>query len=254
MEKNVMRSISLIIVIAFLFSCEEEKKQPTVDEIIATAIAEACSGNCEDATITFSFRDKDYRSERSNGRFQLERLFIDSIGRVRDVLNNEGFTRYVNDSVVTLVDSSERIFGDAVNSVHYFAQLPFGLNAGAAKKKLLGKDTIKGKPYYEIQVTFAEEGGGTDFEDEFLYWIHTEDFTVDYLAYRYHTEGGGIRFREAYNPRIIEGIRFVDYRNYKTDSLFIPLQQLDEKFEKGALPLLSTIETENVTVSLPKKN
>ena len=137
-----------------------------------------------------------------------------------------------------------------MNSVLYFAQLPYGLNAPAAKKALLGKATIKNKNYYEIGVRFSEDGGGTDFEDEFVYWINTETFTVDYLAYSYATDGGGIRFREAYNERFVEGIRFVDYNNYKPESLDVSLTELDGLFEQGALKLLSTIETEAVGVQL----
>ena len=52
------------------------------------------------------------------------------------------------------------------------------------EKEEVGEDEVEGETYYEVKVTFREEGGGTDFEDEFLYWIHKENFTVDYLAYR----------------------------------------------------------------------
>lgn len=92
--------------------------------------------------------------------------------------------------------------------------------------------------------------GGKDFDDVFMYWIHKQNFTVDYFAYKYSVEGGGIRFREAYNARIIEGIRFVDYNNYKPESKDVSLEKLDSLFEKGALKLLSTIETEDITVTL----
>jgi hypothetical protein len=137
---------------------------------------------------------------------------------------------------------------DAVNSVHYFAQLPYGLNEPAVVKELLGEAVIKNEPYFEIGVTFNQEGGGTDFEDEFVYWIHKENYTVDYLAYSYATNGGGIRFREAINPRTVGGIRFVDYNNFKPATLETPLTDLDTAFEAGKLKLLSKIELENVSV------
>jgi hypothetical protein len=61
---------------------------------------------------------------------------------------------------------------------------------------------------------------------------------------------GGIRFREANNPRIIQGIRFVDYNNYKIDDFTTDLCKLDELFVEGKLELLSTIKTEDVEVEV----
>ncbi len=143
-------------------------------------------------------------------------------------------------------------YSNSINSVHYFAQLPYGLNAPAAQKELVGETIIKGEPYFEITVKFTKEGGGEDYEDRFIYWIHMENYTVDYLAYSYTTDDGGMRFREAYNVREVSGIRFVDYNNYKPGSLDVALTDLDDLFEKGELILLSKIETESVGVVLGK--
>ncbi|HCV81559.1 MAG TPA: deoxyribose-phosphate aldolase, partial [Zunongwangia profunda] len=129
-------------------------------------------------------------------------------------------------------------------------QLPYGLNGDAVNKNLLGKDSIKGKEYYEIKVTFNQDGGGTDYEDEYLYWINTSTFTVDYLAYSYHVNAGGIRFRAAFNPRIVNGLRFVDYKNYAEDDLSTPLENLDALYEAGKLKLFSEIITEDVKVNI----
>ena len=71
----------------------------------------------------------------------------------------------------------------SVNSVHYFAHLPYGLNDKAVNKKLVGDAEINGMPYYQLKVTFSQNGGGTDHHDEFLYWIHKENFTIDYLHF-----------------------------------------------------------------------
>ena len=130
--------------------------------------------------------------------------------------------------------------------------MPFGLNNQAVQKKLIGEDSVNNKHYYEIKITFKEEGGGTDFDDVFVYWINKEDFTVDYLAYSYAVNGGGVRFREAYNPRVIKGMRFADYNNYKSDNEDVKLSELNNLFTNGDLKLLSKIETENVQVTLLK--
>ena len=116
-------------------------------------------------------------------------------------------------------------------------------------QKLLGETTIKGKPYYLVQVTFNPEGGGEDFEDVFLYWIHQKDFTIDYLAYSFEEEDEtSFRFREAYNARVINGIRFQDYINYSPEDNSIPLDSAESFYKKGKLEELSRIETEHPEV------
>ncbi len=245
-----MKTLSILFFTILLFSCKQKSPELTAHQIIDNAIMNACQGNCDHATIDFTFRGRCYVSNRSGGSFQLQRIIEDSTGVTLDVLTNDGFTRTKNNKVLQLEDSMIGRYANSVNSVHYFAQLPYGLQASAVNKELLGDASIKGISYHKIRVTFAEEGGGTDFEDEFVYWIHKDNFTVDYLAYSYATNGGGIRFREAYNDRVVEGIRFVDYNNYKPSSLDIPLTQLDMLFEKGELSLLSKIETEAIGVEL----
>lgn len=246
-----MRYVSLLIIIFVFAACNNGSDELSADEIVDRAIQNAGGERYNNAEIDFVFRKRKYRSKREGGKFQLERIMTDSLGnKVHDILDNEGLERYVNDRVVQLSDSMKTVYGNSVNSVHYFVQLPFGLNAAAANKKLIGKDSIGGREYYEVKVTFSANGGGTDHEDEYLYWIDTQTFKVDYLAYNFETNDGGIRFRKAYNPRIIKGIRFVDYQNYKYEDLSTPLSQLDSLFEARELELLSVIETEDVEVEL----
>ncbi|MDX1544452.1 MAG: DUF6503 family protein [Christiangramia sp.] len=242
----------LIFLFAFLLvSCTDNNGDLTADEIVDKAIENAGGDRYNNAEIDFVFRKRKYRSKREGGKFQLERIMTDSTGNeIHDILDNEGLERYINNSAVELADSLRRPIGNSVNSVHYFVHLPFGLNAPAANKKLIGKDSIGEREYYEVKVTFSQNGGGTDHEDEYLYWIDTKTFKVDYLAYNFETNDGGIRFRKAYNPRIIKGIRFVDYQNYKYEDLSTPLSELDSLFEARELELLSVIETEDVEVTL----
>ena len=250
-----MKILLIILIPVVLFSCKEvakvEKIQSlTAEQIIDEAIDNSCQENCERAQIAFTFRDRTYKSTWNKGKYQLERTKIDGENTIQDIIPNEGLKRYINEIETVVNDTMITRISDGVNSVHYFAQLPFGLNNQAVQKKLIGEDSINNNNYYEIEVTFKEEGGGTDFDDVFVYWIHKQDFTVDYLAYRYAVNGGGIRFREAYNARVINGIRFVDYNNYKPESKEIMLSDLDRLFIKGKLKLVSKIETENITVSL----
>lgn len=251
MRSNILHICSktskfLLLAAAFIvfISCEQQEKKLTAQQIIDKAIENAGGEKYKKADIEFQFREAYYTSSRNNGYYTFTRTIKDSIGEAKDVLNNEGFTRYRGESIEKLHDTLTTAFSESVNAVHYFVQLPYGLNDAAVNKELLGVDQVEGEPYYEIRVTFEQEGGGADHEDEYLYWIHKDNFTVDYLAYRFFVNDGGIRFREAYNPRTKKGIRFVDYENYKTDDLSTPLEELDELFEAGKLLKVSTIENE----------
>ncbi|TYB72483.1 deoxyribose-phosphate aldolase [Bizionia algoritergicola] len=220
----------------------------TANEIVKKAIKVAGGNKLDRSSYSFQFRDIQYHAARYNGYYSLIREFHkDSVGFVQDYIDNNGFERYIDEKQVMLADTTAAKLSASVNSVHYFAILPHGLNDAAVNKQLIGKVTIKDVPYYKIKVTFNEEGGGEDFEDEFIYWIQTKTFKVDYLAYSYQEEDGvGFRFREAFNERYVAGLRFVDYNNYKSEAEGVSVEDLDDLFEKQQLKLLSKIKLENI--------
>lgn len=245
-----MKYLTIFLAVLLFVSCQDKKEESSAKEIINKTIENAGGKKYRRATIDFKFRDHTYRSIRNGGEFQLERRITDSTGTYRDIISNTGFHRFRNDTLAKIPDSMAAKYSRSVNSVHYFAHLPYGLNDPAVKKELEGEAIIEGEPYYELKVTFRQEGGGADHHDEFMYWIHKEDFSVDYLAYKFLVNDGGLRFRKAFNERNIEGIRFADYENYTVEDFDTPLDQLDELYEEGRLKHLSTIETENVQVKL----
>ncbi len=225
-------------------------KTPEVQEIVDQAIAQSGGSTVENAQIQFKFRDYYYRAKRENGVRVFERCRDAACLLERDVLTSEGdFTRFRESAPIQVPDSMKQKYANSINSVHYFSVLPYGLNDPAVTKTLIDIHDVKGKSYYRVKVIFDEEGGGEDFQDQYMYWISTEDFTVDYLAYNYQVDEGGTRFREAFNERMINGVRFVDYRNYKPKTQFPPLTDLDAQFENNELILLSTIATENPEVT-----
>ena len=241
----------LVVVLIIMASCTSSEETSRAQQIIDEAIEKAGGENYEQANIEFIFRKTRYTSKRADGQYEFTRNITDSTGTTYyDVLNNEGFTRYYQDEKVEISDSLAGVYSESINAVHYFVQLPYGLNDPAVQKELLGQDTINNKIYHEIQVTFKQEGGGADHEDIYMYWIEKDDFTVDYLAYRFFVDDGGIRFRKAVNPRLVNGIRFVDYENYKTDELDTPLENLDDLFQKGQLTKVSQIENEILKVEV----
>ncbi len=244
-----MKFISLAFFLVLFHSCKQEKKQLTAQQIIDKTIEIAGGQKYDNAIIEFTFRDTKYSSKRYNGQFELTRSKTDSLGMVKDVLGNNGFQRFLNENMVVLPDSTAIKYANSVNSVHYFVQLPYGLNSDAVEKELVGQAQIKGQKYYEIKITFKQNGGGIDHEDVYIYWINQKDFTIDYLAYKYYTGEGGIRFREAYNPRTVGGLRFVDYKNYKIEPWeSVDLKSVGNLFNEGKLELLSDIKTEDISV------
>jgi len=239
----------LIIALFILTACKQKDSNLTAKEIIDKTIEKAGGENYDHSNIEFTFRNIKYTSTRNNGIFEFTRSFSDSLGNVKDVLDNSGFTRFFNGEKQKLPDTTATKYSNSLNSVHYFIQLPYGLNDKAVQKELVDTTEINGKKYYAIKVSFAQENGGSDHDDVYMYWINKKDFTVDYFAYKYYSGEGGIRFREAYNPREIGGIRFADYKNYKAEPWEnVELKDLSNMFENNQLELLSDIKNEAISV------
>lgn len=248
---SIMKYVLILTFSLLLFNCnEKQSKVIDADNIIKQSIVSSGGSRLDVSVVEFDFRDIHYKANRFSGKFELLRISKDSINVITDHLSNSGFTRYINDSLVSVPDSMSTKYAASVNSVHYFSVLPYGLDGKAVNKTYLNDIVIKGKSYHKIKVTFSQDGGGEDFEDVFIYWVNTETKKVDYLAYSYNeVDGKGFRFREAYNERYIKGIRFVDYNNYKPKATDIQLKNMDKMFIKKELELLSKIELENVSVN-----
>jgi hypothetical protein len=236
--------ISLLIIAFSQWAC-----QPTAQSIIDDSIAAHGGEVYKSLDVAFDFRAKHYVIQTSGGEYQYERHQTDSSGiKTVDVLTNNSFLRTIDGLEVAVPDSMVVKYSSSINSVAYFFLLPAPLNDAAVTKRLLPGIKIKGQDYHQVEVTFAQEGGGEDFQDRYIYWIHTKNKTVDYLAYSYEVSGSGVRFREAYNVQNKNGLRFCDYRNYGFEDTKTPLEKLPALFEAGNIPLLSSIENENVII------
>ena len=233
-----------IIGVFLLFSCSNNKDKLTAQQIIDKSIEVSGLDKINKTSLSFKFRDKNYNAVRNNGVFKLNRTF-DSI---KDEITNTGFKRFINDKQIELSDSLSTVYANSVNSVHYFSVLPYGLNDKAVHKKLLPSVSIKGKDYYKVEITFSKNGGGEDFEDVFIYWINKQTFLVEYLAYSYKTDGGGKRFRDIINEQNIEGIRFVNYNNYKLNNPNLRLVNIDKAYTEKELTKVSEIVLENIKI------
>lgn len=238
----------LFTLLIAITSCQTENK-PDAQQIVDQAIEAHGGDRFLKSAISFKFRDRQYRALRDGGVFVYSRTFTDSTGQqVRDVWRNSGFTRTVNDVEVDLPEEKQKAYTASVNSVIYFALLPYALNDEAVRKEYLGKATIKGESYHKVRVTFAQEGGGEGYQDVYVYWFHQQRHTMDYLAYSFQENDGGTRFRESTNPRTIGGILFQDYINYtlKEDIL---LENYDQAFEAGKMEKVSEVVLEEIEVN-----
>lgn len=244
--------ISFLILLTSLASCQSDTdrhvtaSEAKAQEIIDASIKTHGGEQFDNMMLSFDFRERHYTASRKKGNFEYTREFEDSLGQVKDVLNNKGFYREINGKKVDLPDERKDAFSNSVNSVIYFALLPFGLNDAAVNKEYAGESTIKGIPYHKIKVTFAKEGGGSDHEDEYIYWINQTSHTMDYLAYSFQVDGGGLRFREAYNVRKVNGVLFADYHNYAPITDTLKLDEMDVAFEASALKMISDIDLKNI--------
>lgn len=248
---KLLRFSIFLLLIAQLSSCDTRSE---AQKIVDAAI-EAHGGKAfEKSKIEFDFRAMHYTIYKSPTAFEYTREFTDSTGTVKDVLNNDGFVRTVNGvKIDTLTEERVGAFSRSVNSVAYFAFLPYGLNDPAAVKTYLGETELKGKKYDKIKVTFVAEGGGEHFEDEFLYWFGKEDHLMDFMAYSYHTDGGGVRMREVSHVNEVGGIRFQNYLNLKTDDKNTPVEKMEELYIAGQLEKLSEIILENTEVTVTER-
>ncbi len=180
--------------------------------------------------------------------FVYTRSFVDTSGNdILDVLTNDGFQRRTNGRATRLSPKQDSSAREALNSVIYFAFLPRWLADEAAVREYEGLDTLRGRAYHRVRVGFRQNGGGVDFSDHFLYWFDVDDSSLDYLAYSYATNGGGVRFREAFNTRVVSGIMVQDYRNYAAEPEgTYSLEEIAGAWSSGRLELLSTVSLEGV--------
>jgi hypothetical protein len=244
-----MFSFQKIVFPIFLFflSCQSPKSE-NAQEIIQKALHQS-GFDKSSFSVDFDFRNYHYTFIRKPSFYSFSRSTIQKDVEVKDVMtSSKPLQRFIDGKMILLSDSLQRVYSNSLNSVMYFFQLPKPLQDTAAINELVGAVVIHGETYWTLKVTFKEEGGGEDFQDEYRYWINQKNHEIDYLAYNYLTDGGGTRFRRAVNKRKIEGIFFQDYVNYKSFQKFEQLDSLPSLFEQEELQQVSLIENKNIRV------
>lgn len=236
----------LFLPIIMLYACE---LTPSANSIIDQSNRAHGTRVFERNSISFKFRNAVYSVEREKDEYVYTRSFQDSLGFVQDrLLNSSDFVRSINGETTQVSEEMALKYASSINSVLYFFQLPLPLNDPAVISTYLGEDVIKNTDYHVIEVKFSEDGGGQDFEDVYVYWINVKSNLIDFIAYSYLTEGGGVRFRQAINRRAVGDLTVQDYINYTPLDKNTPLIQLSRFFEEEKLVELSRIINENVQV------
>ncbi|MCG2460066.1 deoxyribose-phosphate aldolase [Flavobacteriaceae bacterium F89] len=247
-----MKKAFFLLSIITICSCGG-KMDSTIEaqRIVDNSIAVSGGELYKTSNVSFNFRSMKYVLQIIEGQRVMKRIFGADSSQMIDMVGPNGFQRFLKGGLVHVSDSMANVYSNSINSVHYFAYLPYGLNDPAVNKKLLGEIKLEGTEYYKVKVTFDKEGGGDDYEDTFIYWFNKKNYKPDYLAYEFHTDGGGMRFRKAYNERYVNGIRFVDYDNYKTVGGNASILKIDSLFLQNKLKPLSKIELKNIKVTRP---
>ena len=234
----------------YLVSCSQIK--PINSEQIIEKSISAYGWDKKNFSITFDFRDYQYKLIRKPVFFSFQRSKVNEGIAIVDVMTSENkLNRTMEGKSIKLTDSIINLYSNSLNSVMYFFQLPRPLKDTAVNAELLNSVEIEGHSYWTLKITFDQEGGGDDFQDEFRYWISKKNYQIDYLAYNYLIDGGGTRFRKSKNLRKQLGFLFQDYINYKPKVKFQPLDSLPSFFEQGKLMELSQIENKNIEVKRP---
>lgn len=236
------RALATLLLLAACAPDEAERGRA----LVARAQAAHGTQTLDGARLVFTFRGDRYAAERDGGHFAYTRVRTDSLGEERWRLGNGGF-----DANRPLDSAAALAAAEALNSVVYFALLPAPLSDAAARPRALGRSTVNGTAYELLEVTFERAGGGRDWQDRFLYWIHPDSGTVDLMAYAFHTNGGGTRMREAAGARTVGGVRVQDWINWTADPDTLgarALERYPELRAAGRLRRVSDIVLDSVRV------
>lgn len=229
-----------------LLSCSLENG---AEKIVEKSIESHRSKILNNAVTEFDFRDKHFRLERKNGVFHYQRMYSDSANHtIVEGITNDSTYRLIDGKSQTLTPKQKKSVETSVNSVAYFSLLPLPLLDPAVKLKYMDEVKIQDRMFHKVLVSFRQEGGGKDFEDEFIYWIDAENFTVAYFAYTFHTDGGGSRFRTISNYESVDSVLFMQHINFKPADSSFSFYNIDSAFITNQLQKVSEVRLENLKV------
>lgn len=233
----------IIFLIFFAVACKENSKVPlSAQSIIDPSILANGGKNYAHMDISFTFRQYRVRLQNEDGKFNYSRIFKDSTSNnIKDVLVNDGFSRTVNDTLQILTDEKKKSLAASMNSVAYFALLPYKLSEPAVIAEYLGDTSFKNNSYYKIGISYKAVGKQNDHQDDYCFWINKKDYRINYIAYK----TGGSRMRAVTAAQNCGGIILQDYDNYAMEDSTVNVKYYDRYLLEGKMKLLSTIVNTN---------
>lgn len=251
--------LGLGVLIVWLAACESPASGPTGDAealaLIDRARMHHGSAVLDHAEVTFSFRGTPFVLRRDGGTFRYARTLTDSLGRtVEEVVDNDGVHRFVDGNEVPLSAGEADRLATAVNSVAYFALLPAPLADPAVRARLLRPDRVGDTDFDRVEVTFARDGGGADWEDRYVYWLRQSDGEIGHYAYTYEPTPGdtsrtetGTRFRVPIASSRVDGVLFQDWQNLTADTLEA-LERFGDLYDTGRTFEVSEVVLDSIHV------
>ncbi|MDT8347504.1 MAG: DUF6503 family protein, partial [Flavobacteriaceae bacterium] len=198
--------------------------------------------------FAFTFRSKKFDAQFKNGKYLYTSVLKDSTGSTIDSLWNDGFSRHKNGDLVTTPEVKLKGYAATLNSIVYFALLPYGLNHEGVLLGQLDTMSFGDTKYYLIAVDFASDDPEAH-NDSYMYWINSTNKSIDYLAYYFCDEYCDYRFRVKTKEHHVDGFRFQDYDNYKPTDSILGLTDLMTAYKNNRLKKVSEIKLEAIQVS-----
>lgn len=229
---------------------DTENKDPQY--IIDQAFKAHGSKVFDQSIIEFRIGKRNYKSTRENGEYRYER-FWDSLGvTLHDDLTRRGITRHFDQTQALLDTKKIDELSSSIRNLFFLFSIPFGLNEPQIIKEYLGEVILVEKPYHKIRISFKlNPNDRTIYDNEFVLWIHKTRFTIDYLSFKLSEPNDkSLRFRQAVNPRKVEGLLIQDFKEFKPiqDSIEIAPADLDQAWIGKQLQEWSGIKLEQVKI------
>lgn len=264
-------ALAAAALVALVAASAHVRPEPTAREVVDHARRAHGVAVLDDACAILVFRGDTYYAARSNGGFTyrllaaareqaLVTLTNDTL--VVDTLAYEAYRKgktmpfgYVfRDSVRANAASIVRAAETQLNSVIYFAFLPYNLNDPAVRLRRLDDATFDGRTHRTVEVTFAQENGGRDHDDRFVYWFDADSGLLRALAYRFHTGDGGTRFRRVSRIHQAEDrdalVRLNDYEAYTDTTIGDRIEAYPQHIGAATMQRLPDIALDSVRINL----
>lgn len=243
-----MRFIPLLLTffVIFVTSCAPV---PDANQVIKDAVSAHGGKDFDNLEVTFDFRGTPYRLTKDGGKFRYERVRNDTSGsKILEGMDNNGAYKLINGIEQSITSREDSLLKYSINAVRYFAVLPLQLINKAVIPRYIGSSEILGKDYHKIEITLKSDGGGSDYQDRYIFWFEQNTYMMDYFAYYYHVNGGGSRFRKVVNTRNFNGILLSDQINFTSEKISTNIEDYDKELLAGNLKEVSQIKLENLKV------